>query len=92
MLLAYEWPEESGDPPERGTMVDVSGDPDCPVLRGVVGPHQPSDESGITAMLPIIMGDGQNGAEEFQVWVSEGGSVGIMVAVIEPSPPGISRL
>ena len=77
MLISYEWPPSAGPPPRAGTFLDVSGDPDLPVLRGNAFKVQPSleDPDGVTLLIAIT--DGQLGAEAFMSWVAAEGDVGV---------------
>lgn len=77
MLLQYDWPVLEGDVPEVGTWLDLSGDPDRPVLRGAVARTLESEDPEIVATLSIIVPDGQAGAEEFQHWLVTEGSLGV---------------
>lgn len=75
MIVSYEWLEENGDAPAKGTFVEVSGDPDRAVLRGIVAEVL---EEGST--LHILLGDGQEGSDEFQLWLLGYGEMGVKVA------------
>lgn len=79
MLLHYDWPED--EIPAVGTLLDISGDPDKPVLRGQIWRHLENEEGDVEA-VSIMMVDGQEGAEGFQLWVAAEGDIGVMVAAV----------
>lgn len=83
MLLQYDWPGDVDEVPDIGTRVEVSGDPDKPVLRGAIA--RIIDEDG-DVVLSIMMPDGQPGAEEFQVWVANEGDIGLKLADVQGGP------
>lgn len=78
MLLHYDWPADV-DVPAVGAELDVSGNPDRPVLHGQVWRVNPEHnvEDGTTT-ISIMLEDGQAGAEEFQEWVLGEGDIGVM--------------
>lgn len=87
MILEYDWQASEGEAPETGTWLDVSGDPDRPVLRGAVARHLDGDE-GIT-IISILLANGQNGSLEFQNWVITEGNIGVEVSADQRGIPGV---
>lgn len=81
MVISYDWPDKDEEAPVVGTMVDVSGNPDRPVLIGVVG--QVTQEPGAPyPTLLISIPDGQMGATAFQSWVQDEGNIGVSLKQI----------
>lgn len=81
MIVHYDWPMGE-DPPAVGTYLEVSGDPDRPVLRGVIARHLEEEPQFVS----ILIGDGQEGAEEFQNWIATEGTLGVRIAVAQDGP------
>lgn len=82
MLLNYALPLDV-EPPAPEQAVEVSGDPDQPVLRGVILRHR--EEDGML-VLSILLPDGQPGAETLQDWVSQEGDLGLRFVPVEAEP------
>lgn len=82
MLLNYALPLDLVNLPMPEQAVEVSGDPDQPVLRGVILRHREQDGELI---LSILLPDGQPGALHLQRWVDDEGDLGLRyVEMAEP--------
>lgn len=82
MLLNYALPLDIVDQPAPDQPVEVSGDPDQPVLRGVILRHREQDGM---LVLSILLPDGQLGALDLQRWVDDEGDLGLRyVEMAEP--------
>ena len=79
MLIQYEWMASFGDVPAVATYLDLSGDPDQPVLRGVVAKHIDGEIEGGT-LISILIADGQEGAQAFQEWLEHEGDLGVAIS------------
>lgn len=79
MLIQYEWMASFGDVPAVATYLDLSGDPDQPVLRGVVAKHVETELVGGT-VISILIADGQDGAQAFQEWLEDAGDLGVAIS------------
>lgn len=77
MILHYDWADELGDPPDMGTWLEISGDPDKLVLRGAVVRIFQEDDQPVVS---ILMADGQPGAEELQEWLALEGTLGVKIS------------
>lgn len=82
MLLNYALPLDV-DPPPDEQPVEVSGDPDKPVLSGVIVRHRVEEHA---LVLSILVPDGQVGADDLQGWVDAQGDVGLRFTAAEPEP------
>lgn len=87
MILEYDWQASDGAAPETGTWLDVSGDPDRPVLRGAVVRHADGEE-GIT-VISILLANGQKGSLELQNWIVSQGDIGVEVSADQRGIPGV---
>lgn len=91
MIVRYVWPDDLDTVPAIGTPVEVSGDPDKPVLKGEVtrvfedGQDHPEMDAEDSPVLHISMVDGQNGAADFMQWIMSENTLGVRLA--QPAGP-----
>lgn len=75
MVISYVWPGLIEDCPPINTWVEISGNPDAPVLKGIIANIEENDDGELE--LAVLMGDGQEGAAELQEWIMVLGDIGL---------------